>query len=389
VSGSEAATAIQDLAGSATFGFVKEQVSHFAENSKLLVGLLDEAGKVHPFIQRMSLPPSLFLLLSSADMYCVVAVSAFKSAVALEVARRGNDQKLTTLHVTMCDMMQVMTLSVKSFLPSRCAHPPGSLKSIATSNQGAGGLTIEQRLQSRILGITDSIKNCSKVCYSYEHRHTASKCSFLWSSKGAKALGTVKYFTSLKWKIRLGDVADQFEVHKKELLANLQFHTSITVTKTYDLLKSEMSSMKSMIYLAFERMQTPDERELAEFAQKNGGAERILENGTLVKQFLDMEKKVSAKDDKGSTFGKEGALIRTRSGLTPAELKSEIRKEVDTVLTEDTGAFERKLRDIEVYLKEVNVTIQRQSDRVISEVLAGMHTGPHERIKDKVRSPGF
>ena len=145
--------------------------------------------------------------------------------------------------------------------------------------------------------------------------------------------------------------------------------------------------MKTMISLAFENMQTPEERGLAAFAQKNGGVERILENGTLVKQFLEMEKKVSTKDDKGPTPGKGGAP--TRSGLTPAELMKEARKDVDTVLTENTGAFERKFGAIELSLKEVNVTIQRQSDRVISEVLAGMQAGPHERIKDKVRSPDF
>jgi hypothetical protein len=195
-------------------------------------------------------------------------------------------------------------------------------------------------------------------------------------------LGIVKFFTSLKWKSKFEDVADQFEAHKKELLADLQLHASITATKTHELLTSEMSSMKSMIYLAFERMQTPEERDLAAFAQKNGGAERILENGTLVQEFLEAEKKISANDDKGPTFA-------TRSGLTPAELKHEIRKEVDTVLTEDTGAFERKFEAIELSLKEVKTTIYRQSDRVISEVLAGMQSGPHERIKDKVRSPDF
>jgi len=142
--------------------------------------------------------------------------------------------------------------------------------------------------------------------------------------------------------------------------------------------------MKSMIYLAFERMQTPEERALAVFAQKKGGPERILGNRVLLKEFLDMEEKVSANDDKGPTFGKDD-----RSGLTPTKLEHEIRKEVDAVLTEDTGAFERKFGAIELSLKEVNTTIQRQSDRVISEVLASMRAGPHERIKDKVCSTGF
>ena len=145
--------------------------------------------------------------------------------------------------------------------------------------------------------------------------------------------------------------------------------------------------MRSLVYLAFERMQTPEERDLAAFAQRNGKDDHILEDGDLVKQFLEKEKEISAKYDKGPTFGKDGAP--TRSGLTPAELKEEIRKEVDTVLTEDMKAFERKLGTIEVRLKELNVTVRHESDRVISGVLAGMQAGPHERIKDKVRSTGF
>ena len=191
----------------------------------------------------------------------------------------------------------------------------------------------------------------------------------------------------MKWKSRFEDVIEQFEANKKNLFADLQLYTSITVNRTQELLASQVTSMKAMVYLAFDRMQTHEERELAAFAQKNGGAERILENGKLTMQFLDMEKKLSTKDDKGPTSGKSGAP--TRSGLTPAELKKEISKDVDTVLEENTEAFDRKFGAIELSLREVNVTIQRQSDRVISEVLAGMQAGPHERIKDKVWSPKF
>ncbi len=113
VSGSGASIAIKDLAGSATFDIVKEKISHFAENSRVLVGLLDEVGKAHPFILSKSLLSSMYPMLPSSDVYCVVAVSAFKAAITLELNRRENDQKVITLNVAMCDMMQVMVLSVK------------------------------------------------------------------------------------------------------------------------------------------------------------------------------------------------------------------------------------------------------------------------------------
>ena len=184
-SGGEAALTIQDLAGSAAFSIVKEQVSHFVENSKVLVGLLDEVGKAHPFVLSISLLSSLSPLLSGADIYCVVAVSVFKAAITLELNRRDNDQKVITLNVTMCDMMQVMTLSVKYPPPWWCAHTRCSLKNVATpKDQGQDGVTIEQRLQGRMAGIIDSIKACAKLCDSYQKRHTAGKHWSRWPSIG-------------------------------------------------------------------------------------------------------------------------------------------------------------------------------------------------------------
>ncbi len=38
-------------AASATFSIVKDHVSKFADNSKILMSVLDEVAKVHPFIQ--------------------------------------------------------------------------------------------------------------------------------------------------------------------------------------------------------------------------------------------------------------------------------------------------------------------------------------------------
>jgi len=119
--GSDAASAIQNVAASEAFNAIKEQVSHFAENSKILMDALNEIGKVHPFIQSMSFS-FLCSLLSSANLFCAVAVSAFKTAIKLELTRRENDQKVLALIVTMLDMMQVMTLSVKPLLSLSYAH---------------------------------------------------------------------------------------------------------------------------------------------------------------------------------------------------------------------------------------------------------------------------
>ena len=110
-------------------------------------------------------------------------MSVFKGAIILELNRQENDHKLITLNVTMCDMMQVMTLSVNPPFPSWCAYTPCSLKNVATpKDRGEDGKTIEQRLRDRMAGIIDSIKECAKLCHTYKNRLTIGKCWLLWSS---------------------------------------------------------------------------------------------------------------------------------------------------------------------------------------------------------------
>ena len=168
--------------------------------------------------------------------------------------------------------------------------------------------------------------------------------------------------------------------HKSNLESDLQIHISITVTNTSDTLASvneKVSAMTAMIGMVFEKMQSPEEKEWAVFARQHGGVERVLESDDLMKKVVEKQKS-GAKDEKGST-GKHGQLPPTL-----AEFEKELGKDVDTVLAENTKGFEQKFGAMEASLREVTVTVQRQSDRVIEEVLAGMHAGPHERILDKV-----
>ena len=70
--------------------------------------------------------------------------------------------------------------------------------------------------------------------------------------------------------------------------------------------------------------------------------------------------------------------------MRPAEFEKELAKDVEIALAEDMRVFKQKFATIELSLQQVNVTIQQQSDRVIEEVLAGIHAGPYEQIMDKV-----
>ena len=141
-------------------------------------------------------------------------------------------------------------------------------------------------------------------------------------------------------------------------------------------LDEKISLMTEMMAMVFREMQSPDEKELAAFARRNGGAERVLGNDGLLKEVFENQQG-GTKDDKGSTG------IGGQMPMPLAEFKQELAKDVETVLAENTKAFEQKFGDIQLSLREVNVTIKRQSDRVIG-VLVGMHAGPHDRILDKV-----
>jgi hypothetical protein len=243
-------------------------------------------------------------------------------------------------------------------------------------------------------GIIDSIKRCAKLCDSYQKRHTAGeRCSLWLSISDAIALDTVKFFTSLKWQGKFSGVVAQFVTHRSNLESDLQLHISITATNTHDLVVSvdeKVNSLTVMMKLVFERMQSPEEKELAAFAQQNGGIEHVLGDGALMEKILEkiVKKQNSAtKDDKGPAT--KGVPIQTSLPLTVPELEKELRKDVETILAENTKAFDQKFETLELSLKEVHVTIRHQSDRVIEEVLAGVNAGPHERIKDRVHSPSL
>jgi hypothetical protein len=192
----------------------------------------------------------------------------------------------------------------------------------------------------------------------------------------AKALDTVKFFTSSKWQGRFADVAAQFVKHRSSIESDLQVHIGITVTVTHDLVSSLNEKVNIMMALVFKNMQTCEEKELAVIVERNGGAELVPKDGARLRKVLEQQK-VPTEDDKGSTAAKR-ARTQASMSLTVPELEKELLKDVETILAENTKAFDQKF--------EIR---QRQSDRVIEEVLAGMNAGPHERIKDKVRSHGF
>ena len=190
------------------------------------------------------------------------------------------------------------------------------------------------------------------------------------------ASAIVKFATSTRWKIDFAKMAAQFETHKDNLGLDLQMYTGITVTNVSVTLTSvdeKITTMKAMMEIVFDKMQSLEEKELAEFARQNGGTEGLLENSELKKKLFEKEKS-RAKNNKGPHGVPE----------TLTEFEQELEKNVKTVLEENKKAFEMRFEEFKLLLQETKGTIRHESDRVIQEVSARIHAGPHEQIIDMV-----
>ena len=60
-------TTMASTAGSVAFNAIKRQVNHFAENSKILIKVLDEVAQVYPVIQSVSLIASALSVMTHSS----------------------------------------------------------------------------------------------------------------------------------------------------------------------------------------------------------------------------------------------------------------------------------------------------------------------------------
>jgi hypothetical protein len=187
--------------------------------------------------------------------------------------------------------------------------------------------------------------------------------------------------TSLKWQAKFAEVAGQFAEHKQALQFELHIHLSVEMTKANQTLTEVNQNVKVMMKMVFEGMITPEEKELAALTHGRN-VDAVLNDDHALKQILAKQSK--GKDEKGGGRSKDASPI-DGGAFTLGEFKHELSQDIDTVLAENSKLFEQKFAAMELSLKEVTVTIQRQSDRVIEEILAGVNAGPYEHIRDKVR----
>uniref|UniRef100_A0A0W0F4P2 Uncharacterized protein n=1 Tax=Moniliophthora roreri TaxID=221103 RepID=A0A0W0F4P2_MONRR len=167
-------------------------------------------------------------------------VQAFKAGLKLklELARQENDNKVLMLYLTMCDMVEMLTLLKQFAKLTYCS---------------ADGVSIKAQLQRRMMAIIDTIKDCAMLCDTYQKCHTA-----------------VKFFTSSKWQDKFSEIAQQFTDYKSNIQFDLQIHTSIGIARMNNMhteTKTSISELKNdvtgLIKTVLKHLHTPEEHELS------------------------------------------------------------------------------------------------------------------------------
>ncbi|PIL29978.1 hypothetical protein GSI_07889 [Ganoderma sinense ZZ0214-1] len=119
---------------------ISNKISAIVDGIPALLGVLDTVAKIHPFIG--------------------VAVGAFKVAVELDLKRRDNEKKISSLFATMRDTMAVLA----------------QLETINGHNRtGSDNATIAERMKDVIQKTAEDIKSCADYCKEYAEKSLASK----------------------------------------------------------------------------------------------------------------------------------------------------------------------------------------------------------------------
>ncbi|KAL0568231.1 hypothetical protein V5O48_013758 [Marasmius crinis-equi] len=334
VSDSTCVTVARGIASTVDFSAVKEQVSNFKDNCKILVDVLDKVSSLHPFV--------------------AAAVIAFKTGVQLEITRRENDDRVLALNTTMCEMMSV-------------------LKPLLNLEEDQRKREVKENLEERMSRVVQSIKYCAELCDSYQRERTV-----------------VKFFTGFKWQPRFTALAEEFAEHRNALQLALSVFVVIEISSTNSLLSDVFAMMK----MVFDRMQPGKERRLAEFIRRKGGNIENPDNELLVavtdyeqrQQENENDEDEDVKITKGG-LGKDKRVSVRLEGVQPAEmpagvrdLRKEIQKDIETILEENRGRFEQQFNAMEIRLKEELKEIIIRENVLVIETIKDV---PHEKIRDR------
>ncbi|TFY59172.1 hypothetical protein EVG20_g7885 [Dentipellis fragilis] len=274
---------------------LKLEANDFIQTSKVLVSALDEVAKLH-----LRRPP--------------------KTAVNLVIKRRENDGKVLALNVQMRDMMSTL-LILKGLTDP--------LSDDAQPNE----MTIETRLADRLTGMVTSMKDCSKVCDSYNKTHVV-----------------LKILNSYKWEQKFAAIATEFATHSAKLQDDLSMYSSIGINAANKSLAAVGDKMDK----------------IGALVASKGRPRKVAGNNAALEQLLLKQKELE-----------DGPGKKDHTGtMTVNELRKDMRKDVQTILDEDSRAFGQKFEIQQRQIaEEMKNAVFEARDDIIDAVLAG----PYER----------
>jgi hypothetical protein len=150
-------------------------------------------------------------------------------------------------------------------------------------------------------------------------------------------------------------------------------YIGIAVTNLKTTLAAARQDALAMMTLVFEKMRSPEERELAALVASAGGTDKVLANDALLGDVLGKFKLRSA----GMAQQEQDS---DDADLTPSSLRTEIAKNPDEIVNEDAKAFDQKFGAVLTQL-EVEQKVPLGSDRVAQG-------DPPDQIVDQVGLPG-
>ncbi|KAF9220899.1 hypothetical protein BS17DRAFT_820097 [Gyrodon lividus] len=340
------AKATDALNNTAVLKAAEDSIRTFGESSKVIMKILDEVAKVHPFVG--------------------VAVLAFKAVVTLELKRRDNDKKVIALKVEMKDMMSIL-------LRLRYVRDPKQLF--------PDGTTLEGRMQQLMKDIADDITNCGNICDAYTKKSLVAKV-----------------FKGPVWETRLADFADTFVRRRQEIELALSIHTTLGVDSANHALSDLQDGLRSVhdkldMLLMFKKLETPAAKEIAKFvAETKGGQAAFMENDDLLQRVIVLGRnaRMNVKDVKeGPPVLAPGIVnksIGKGSTLDPHVLvavRNELIEDIDKTLSNNMELFDRKLKVQQKQLiEQLDSVVHREGDRIISAVVSGSH----DRLLDPART---
>ncbi|KAL1749257.1 hypothetical protein HDZ31DRAFT_27873 [Schizophyllum fasciatum] len=360
---------------------IGEQVEYFAESSAMLMKALDGISAVHPFVR--------------------VAVMAFKAVIALELKRRENNHKVVALNLQMQDMMSAL-------LPLRLIRDAQHIAS--------DGTTLENNIKPLMPRIADDIIACGNVCDAYTKKSMVAKV-----------------LKSFIYEQRLADFGERFAQRRSSLDLALSVHTVVGVHENGQTLSTMHDSLRGVdgkldalndrldalrapdgsassldtklsavnakleLLLLFRKLDSPREREISAYVRARGGPNACMGDERALEDLARMEAGAVVKGS-GATLGRSESTVggrrvqaQSRRGSIDLSdvfyLKRELQEDLDESLEKNMDRFLRKLgalkEELVDALEDVENSIHREGDRVVTDLTKVYTHGAHERIKDE------